>query len=580
MSIVDENKFLSKYENSIIQMIVFGTQYDIRRPFSEPIPNFAKGSAFIIDSKRGILLTNSHVVEDILSVKGLAPKTNQDIRMRLISICKDKDLAIVQVFKEDWDILTQGKDPKSMEMELEDTLHLKSMTRVVAIGYPLGQDNLKYTPGAVSGFETLNNDSSSKDEDDINETVSYIQTTAPTNPGNSGGPLVNIETGKVIGVISAGIITAQNVGYAVSSRTIWSCLHKMMEPIISMNSPPLFASIQTSIIPSGGYVTNMISSINSPTKSSKVKSIKNTISTESKNTIHLPNVIRLPQTSLTYCRTSEDLINYYQEHILEDKNIEVKGIYITKIQNDSVFDFLKEGFILSSIACQTKNDEIILADIDNSSKITCIQYTAKKKINGDIFPIDEKNFNKIPIDRKFTFKELIDIFPIDANINITYVGKYNNTWGKWNINSTYSINKNYSPVETRFLHFEPIEYEIVAGLCLATLCTNHKDLLPDGSKKFIKGHHKYEKHVVVTFIFSDTDISEIRSIVTGDIIKTINHEEIETISDVRKVLKNKNKIIEIIAHSGNILIINSDKARKQDMAVMNAYQVRNHEYLV
>src|SRR5205085_8958749 len=60
-----------------------------------------------------------------------------------------------------------------------------------------GQTALKSTTGVVSGRER-----------------NFIQISAPINPGSSGGPLLNAQ-GQVIGINSAGIVEAQNVGYAI-----------------------------------------------------------------------------------------------------------------------------------------------------------------------------------------------------------------------------------------------------------------------------------------------------------------------------------------------------------------------------
>ena len=68
---------------------------------------------------------------------------------------------------------------------------------VLALGYPLGQQSLKSTNGIISGREH-----------------SMIQMSAPINPGSSGGPLLNSK-GEVIGINSAGVTEAQNVGYAI-----------------------------------------------------------------------------------------------------------------------------------------------------------------------------------------------------------------------------------------------------------------------------------------------------------------------------------------------------------------------------
>jgi len=570
MSTDQEFEIGNKFSNSVIQLIVFVANYDLRRPFSEPVPSSAKGSSFIIDSKRGILLTNAHVVENILSVKGLAPKTNNDIKMRLISICREKDLAIVQVFKEDWQLLTEGKDASKMELQLEDSLHLESMTRVVAVGYPLGQDNIKFTPGYISGFETLHNDSSSRGDENC-ESVSYIQTTAPTNPGNSGGPLINIKTEKVVGIVSAGINFAQSVGYAVSTRTLWSCLDQMMQPILHMTEPPLFASIETSLIPPGGYKADLNS--NKSSNNSVLRSPKLKLKSKTKDTI-LPNIVDIAQMGFNYCRASEDLMTLYSEN-------DTKGVYITKVNKDSAFSFLEEGSILSSIIFQTAANEIIIANIDNSSKVTCIQYNSNKDDDNLIQKYLKNNSIKSPyiknVVRKFTIRELIDIIPINANCHCIYsTNKIIKT-----INFNFNINKDYIALQERFLHFQPLKFEIIAGLCLTNLCYNHIDIINQNGEKFFKGDLKYDKHVIVTFTFSDTTVNEIRSIVQGDIIRSINDEKIETLEDVKSaIMINKKKFIKIISESGGILVLNNEKIRQQDSAVIQAYQVKEYQYLL
>src|SRR5205807_3208889 len=69
---------------------------------------------------------------------------------------------------------------------------------VLALGYPLGQQSLKSTNGIVSGRE-----------------YNMIQISNAINPGSSGGPLLNTR-GEVIGINTAGIVDAQNIGYAIA----------------------------------------------------------------------------------------------------------------------------------------------------------------------------------------------------------------------------------------------------------------------------------------------------------------------------------------------------------------------------
>ena len=72
---------------------------------------------------------------------------------------------------------------------------MKPGKEVYAIGFPLGQDNLKFTKGIISGRQK-----------------SLIQTDTPINPGNSGGPLLLDD--KVIGINTSIILFTNNIGYA------------------------------------------------------------------------------------------------------------------------------------------------------------------------------------------------------------------------------------------------------------------------------------------------------------------------------------------------------------------------------
>jgi serine protease Do len=85
----------------------------------------------------------------------------------------------------------------------------------MTLGYPLGQQGLKSTVGVISGRESL-------------EYRQFIQIDAPINPGNSGGPSLNFD-GQVIGINTAGIPGAQNVGYIIpinEIKTILADLYK------------------------------------------------------------------------------------------------------------------------------------------------------------------------------------------------------------------------------------------------------------------------------------------------------------------------------------------------------------------
>lgn len=83
---------------------------------------------------------------------------------------------------------------------------------VAAIGFPLGLP-LTVTRGLVSGlWRTIEIEGVTRRR--------LVQTDAAVNPGNSGGPLLSVRSGDVIGLVSAGSLEANAIAFAVPARTV------------------------------------------------------------------------------------------------------------------------------------------------------------------------------------------------------------------------------------------------------------------------------------------------------------------------------------------------------------------------
>lgn len=555
-----ESKIINKYSNSIIQLVTTSASYDVKRPFSQPNIEKSKGSSFIIDADNGLLLTNAHVVDNAISVKGLSPKLSKDIKLRVISLCREKDLAIVQVFKEDWDLLVEGENPEDMEMRFMDTTDLDVTRKVIAIGYPLGQDNLKFTPGSISGYENLESVSSSKNLEDDGEINSYIQTTAPINPGNSGGPLIDAQTGKVVGINSAGITFAQNVGYAISSMVYFSCYKELLSPIKNNKELPLYSDIGTTLIPPGGY---------------------SFIDDEKEEHI-LPYIVKIPQIGITYCRTSSDLRKYIENGKLTG----LSGIHINKVAKDTIFKSLEPGSILTDISIQLVNGSILRGDIDNSGKITVVSYAytnydnvlnvSDKDLNSIIFSkYNSNNVNKdfkaSVVKRKFTFREFMHL----STLNEIFIYSFVKNGDYINKALPYSVDSKNVRFYNNYLHFTPLNYHIFSGMSVSELALNHKLIINLGQGKYIKGDNKYVNRVIVTFVFPDTVLSQTMSLTEGDIIETINGKKISNIEDVKNALKDENNgLILVKSVTGATHAVSIDKSKKQDLQAMNAFSIK------
>ncbi|SAK45420.1 protease Do [Caballeronia fortuita] len=150
-------------------------------------PSEGLGSGFIVSSD-GYILTNAHVVDNanVVTVK-LTDK--REYRAKVIGADKQSDVAVLKIDAKDLPVVKIG-DPNGSKVG----------QWVVAIGSPYGFDNT-VTSGIISA----------KSRSLPNENYTpFIQTDVPVNPGNSGGPLFNLQ-GEVIGINS--MIYSQTGGF-------------------------------------------------------------------------------------------------------------------------------------------------------------------------------------------------------------------------------------------------------------------------------------------------------------------------------------------------------------------------------
>jgi serine protease Do len=150
------------------------------RRFQMPSPEHAPpthgiGSGFIVSSD-GYILTNAHVVADASEVT-VKLTDRREFVAKVIGVDKHSDVALIKIAATGLPIVHLG-----------DSSRLKPGQWVVAIGSPFGFEN-SVTAGVVSATARPLDENY----------VPFIQTDAAVNPGNSGGPLFNVD-GQVIGI--------------------------------------------------------------------------------------------------------------------------------------------------------------------------------------------------------------------------------------------------------------------------------------------------------------------------------------------------------------------------------------------
>lgn len=189
-------------KDTVVQVFTQVTKINWLEPYKTPDQMEAAGSGFFIDED-GDLITNYHVVSQASSVQIQLPSFGREkFDVDIIGVSPDKDLALLKLTEESLNKI-KNKLGKISFLRLGSSDQVLRTQEILALGYPLGQERLKSTLGIVSGRERSG----------------FIQITTPLNPGNSGGPSLNIK-GEVVGINVAGILEAQNVGYIIPINEI------------------------------------------------------------------------------------------------------------------------------------------------------------------------------------------------------------------------------------------------------------------------------------------------------------------------------------------------------------------------
>ena len=156
------------------------------------------GSGIIVSSD-GFVLTNNHVAEAADEIEVIL-SNGQHYRAKVIGRDPPTDLAVLRIHALGLPHLALG-----------DSRDLRVGELVLAVGSPFGLTGT-VTMGIVSGLGRSMRAGSGH----LIENV--IQIDAPLNPGNSGGPLIDMR-GKVVGVNTALFAPAQGIGLAVPAST-------------------------------------------------------------------------------------------------------------------------------------------------------------------------------------------------------------------------------------------------------------------------------------------------------------------------------------------------------------------------
>ncbi|GGH73874.1 S1-C subfamily serine protease [Pullulanibacillus pueri] len=187
-----------------LKTIIYDSEKAVVQIQVELVDSQVIGSGFLYNSK-GDIITNAHVVQ---GAKTVTIKTSdaQTYVGKVIGIGDKTDVAVVRVDK------MAGMTPLPIDTKGKADVG----DEVIALGSPLGFQNT-VTTGIISGT----------DRQFTIDPFSYdhvYQISAPITHGNSGGPLINKETGKVLAINSAGMDEG-NIAFSIPISEVIDQVH-------------------------------------------------------------------------------------------------------------------------------------------------------------------------------------------------------------------------------------------------------------------------------------------------------------------------------------------------------------------
>ncbi len=193
-------------------------------PFFFPQPQYREngtelqevggGSGFIV-SADGYIVTNRHVVADDAASYSVFTNSGDQYEAEVIAIDTLNDVAVLKIEAQDLPYLEFG-----------DSNALQVGQSVLAIGNALSEFNNSVSLGIVSGLARSIEAGDGYGRFEQLEDV--IQTDAALNPGNSGGPLLNLR-GEVVGINVAVAYDSENISFALPANLVKNAVQSAQE---------------------------------------------------------------------------------------------------------------------------------------------------------------------------------------------------------------------------------------------------------------------------------------------------------------------------------------------------------------
>jgi S1-C subfamily serine protease len=212
----DEQRVVDTYKRVGPGVVFIATETFTVDPmdlFPEIQQREGSGSGFVIDARKGIVLTNLHVIRGAHKMH-VYFGDSKPYEAKVLGSDGEYDVAVLKIIEPPQDIVA---------IPFADSARLEVGQGVLAIGNPFGL-NRTLTSGIISSLERVVKNPGG------GVMKGLIQTDAAINPGNSGGPLLDLD-GRVIGIntaILSQVGESAGIGFAVPINSIRRVLPELL----------------------------------------------------------------------------------------------------------------------------------------------------------------------------------------------------------------------------------------------------------------------------------------------------------------------------------------------------------------
>ena len=200
---VSVSELYAQVADSVV--VIRGMAFSGYSIFGRQVYSQIQGSGFVYDFMGDfVVVTNNHVVSDTINITVTFSNGNA-YPAEVLGLDPYAELAVISV---------DAPEDEFVPLEIASSSNLQVGDPVMVVGTPYG------LAGSMStGFVSALGRTLTAETTGGYVIANVIQTTAPLNPGNSGGPVLNYQ-GQVVGIATAIVEDSQGLGFAIPSNTI------------------------------------------------------------------------------------------------------------------------------------------------------------------------------------------------------------------------------------------------------------------------------------------------------------------------------------------------------------------------